>query len=188
MNCEINYCDWLPCGLSSFTINTGRTVIEDLEVTIENKGAVYQKTYTSDIFGDIEIQHSDFPNGFFNPYAGKFVLSIKIGCDYVLFCDEYETISFEIRNGSSEKNTLTCCPSGGESGASSACCVSTSIPFTNVTSTIVPYTGEAPFIQVAYLQDGVYVIDGTLTTVVDTGTQFEIDHGGAASGIIKLLK
>lgn len=68
------------------------------------------------------------------------------------------------------------------------CCPVTTIPFANQSVTVVPYTGERPVVSVAYLNaDNTFTLAGIMTNIVFTSTNFTIDHGGPASGIIKLL-
>lgn len=54
--------------------------------------------------------------------------------------------------------------------------------------TTVPWVGDRPTISVAYLQDdGTFLVNGVMTQIDFQPTEFIIDHGGAASGVIKIL-
>lgn len=54
--------------------------------------------------------------------------------------------------------------------------------------TTVPYTGAKPTVTVAYLQtDGTLLIHGVMSQINITTTDVVIDHGGLASGVVKLL-
>jgi hypothetical protein len=68
------------------------------------------------------------------------------------------------------------------------CCSLTIQPFVNETSTTVPYTGDEPTVTVSYLVDGVWQTLGLLTSVVLTAGTVVVDHGGASTGVIKLLQ
>lgn len=155
-------------------------------------GATYSSTKTSDAFGDITIHVSEFPANMFNPYAGVFSVKIDTGtCDPFLFCDEYRYIEFEVLNGNEEKNTLTCCPSGSSTDPYMICCTTSNINFLNEAITVVPYSGQRPTIEVAYLQnDGTFILGGAgiFNQIAFGPTSFTIDHGAVSSGVIKLLK
>lgn len=69
-----------------------------------------------------------------------------------------------------------------------SCCSTTIQPFASEAITTVPYTGTRPTIIVAYLQpDGTLLFNGVFTQINFTATDFIIDHGGLASGIVKLV-
>jgi hypothetical protein len=54
--------------------------------------------------------------------------------------------------------------------------------------TTVPYTGAKPTVSVAYLQaDGTLLVQGVMSQINITTTDVVIDHGGAFSGVVKLL-
>lgn len=156
------------------------------------QGATYKKVATSDAFGDITLNVSDYPDGLFNPYAGQFSLHINSGCDDHLFCEYYKYLTFEAKNGNEEKNTLTCCAPGSETPSAMTCCNIQTVQFNSQASTVIPYSGARPLIEVAYLNpDGVtYTLGsmGVTTLVTFNATDFTVDHGGISTGIIKLLK
>jgi hypothetical protein len=75
------------------------------------------------------------------------------------------------------------------------CCAQTILPFTNEPITVIGLTDAlknaysfAPNIEVVYLdeQTGEYVLEGIITNVHITSSQIIIDHGGNATGFIKL--
>lgn len=103
MNCETNYCDWVSCDdEGDIFIATG---LEDQTVTVTVTNKERSEVMDADITdGNLVLPRSSFPEGFFNPYAGEFIVSM--GC-YHNFCGQYETVTFTIRNGSG-KNTIEC--------------------------------------------------------------------------------
>lgn len=70
-----------------------------------------------------------------------------------------------------------------------SCCTPTIQVFTNEAITTVPYIGERPTVQVIYLQDdGTFIQMGVFTQINIIGTDVVFDHGGLASGLVKLLQ
>lgn len=73
-----------------------------------------------------------------------------------------------------------------------SCCPESITTFAGASSTTVPYNGEYgsnPKVTVLYLQDGLWVASGIMTQIAMIGTpvtQVKVDHGGPATGIIKL--
>lgn len=67
-----------------------------------------------------------------------------------------------------------------------SCCAESITTFAGVPSTTVPYNGNKPTVTVLYLIDGVWTAAGVATSIKITGTQVIVDHGGPATGIIKL--
>jgi hypothetical protein len=69
------------------------------------------------------------------------------------------------------------------------CCNQTIVPFFNVPTSTIPYTGNTPTVTVGYLQtDGTLLFNGIMTQINIAGGVVSIDHGGGLqSGIIKLL-
>ncbi len=75
-----------------------------------------------------------------------------------------------------------------------SCCTPILKPFNAVTETVIPYPpllqetyGQVPTVKVLYLQDGEY-IEGTgfLTNIALDDEEIRVNHGGEASGIIKI--
>lgn len=65
------------------------------------------------------------------------------------------------------------------------CCTPDITPFLSQTVTVVPYTGERPTVQVAYLQsDGSLLVAGVFTQIDINGGFVTVDHGGVASGFL----
>jgi len=189
MSCNYVYNDYISCGVEDIVLEAGLTPGQEKDVIISTpNNSKYKNTLEVDAFGNLTIPVNSFPDGFFNPYSGPWTLHIDGGCDDVLFCDYFKYIQFEAVNGNQEKNTLSCCTPGGDS-PTSQCCVTTVIPFVNEAVTVVPYTGTRPTIEVAYDNgDGTWTLEGISTTVTFDANEFTIDHGGIASGLIKLLK
>lgn len=109
MECKYSYKDYIICGSTEIIADVGLTPATDYTTIIENKGAKYFHTYTTDDSGNITIDFSNYPDGFFNPYAGDYLFSIDSGCEDVLFCNAYKYIQFEVLNGNGDKNTISCC-------------------------------------------------------------------------------
>lgn len=69
------------------------------------------------------------------------------------------------------------------------CCDVNIIPFISQASTTIPYTGSRPTVSVIYLQaDGTYLQAGVMTQINIIGTDVVVDHGGLASGFIKVMQ
>lgn len=66
------------------------------------------------------------------------------------------------------------------------CCNTTIQTFAGVASTTVEYIGVRPTVEVLYLIDGTWQTAASVITVTDT--QVIVDHGGQATGVIKLLQ
>ena len=68
------------------------------------------------------------------------------------------------------------------------CCSPTYQNFVNETVTTVPYTGAQPIVSVGYLQDdNTMQFEGIFNNIIFTATEVIIDHGGASTGVVKLL-
>lgn len=68
------------------------------------------------------------------------------------------------------------------------CCAVTEQEFTNEVITTVPFTGDEPTVSVYYRQtDGTYRED-ILTQVVLNGASVVINHGGPATGVVKITQ
>jgi hypothetical protein len=71
-----------PSGINpavdNITVNAGLTPGTEYWYIITDKfGNRYTKQVTADENGSFELQASDFPQGLFNPYSGKFPLQVK---------------------------------------------------------------------------------------------------------------
>jgi hypothetical protein len=64
------------------------------------------------------------------------------------------------------------------------------LPFFNVATSTIPYTGQMPAVAVSYLQpDGSFLQNGVYTSVKITATTIEVDHGGGSeSGVIIVMQ
>lgn len=67
-----------------------------------------------------------------------------------------------------------------------ACCELNTVNFVNVATTTIPYVGEKPLIQVSYYDGTSWVFNGVFTNIKIEPTQIVIDHGGLATGIVKI--
>ena len=68
------------------------------------------------------------------------------------------------------------------------CCTQILQPFTNESTTTVPYSGDKPTVSVSYFIDGVWQAMGVMTNWILTATGITVDHGGPATGIVKLIQ
>ncbi len=68
-----------------------------------------------------------------------------------------------------------------------SCCAATYQTFGGVESTtIIPYSGPAPDVEVWYFVDG--VLKNSPTNILISPTEIVVDHGGPAVGVIKLIQ
>lgn len=74
-----------------------------------------------------------------------------------------------------------------------SCCPSNIIPFNNTAVSVVAYTpamiatyGQKPKVQVIYYDNGEYYISNVQSSVKFAGNEITIDHGGPATGLIKI--
>lgn len=69
------------------------------------------------------------------------------------------------------------------------CCPLNTTTFVNESITTVPYNGEYgehPLVEVVYLVDDVWIQQGVFTQKKIEAGQIVVDHGGNATGVIKL--
>lgn len=69
------------------------------------------------------------------------------------------------------------------------CCSVNTVNFVNKTSTTVPYNGEfgeKPLVEVIYYVDEEWIQQGVFTDVRIQPGQIVVNHGSAATGIIKV--
>lgn len=69
------------------------------------------------------------------------------------------------------------------------CCDQNTTNFVNQSVTTIAYGGEygeRPLVQVVYYQDGAWVQQGISTQIIIEPGQIVVDHGGPATGLIKL--
>lgn len=67
------------------------------------------------------------------------------------------------------------------------CCPTIIQTFANESTTTVPFTGAKPTVTVSYLVDGVWIAIGVATNIKISDTQVVVDHGGPATGLVKLI-
>jgi hypothetical protein len=77
------------------------------------------------------------------------------------------------------------------------CCQTTYKPFANVSQTILPWSGNRPTVSVSYLVDGIWMAMGVQTVITFVGGEgpetttdpaIVIDHGGPATGVVKMVQ
>lgn len=66
-----------------------------------------------------------------------------------------------------------------------SCCTQNIHTFVNETVTVLPYTG-VPDVRVFYKVGESYEAAGVFTLISISPTQITIDHGGPATGVVKL--
>ncbi len=117
MACTTCYKDWISCGNTELLIAGTLTADTAYTWILENKGAVYSGSATTDENGHFTIPVSELPDGLLNPYAGIFYLIVTADDAYKCgtenwndsaYCESYSCIEFEVKNGNAVKNTLGC--------------------------------------------------------------------------------
>jgi hypothetical protein len=78
------------------------------------------------------------------------------------------------------------------------CCNVTIQPFAGVAITAIPWIGDRPTITVSYLVNGVWEAIGVATNIrfigepgsteLAPGPTIIVDHGGIATGVVKLVQ
>lgn len=67
------------------------------------------------------------------------------------------------------------------------CCQISLTPFVNESTTTVPYSGDRPTVSVSYLIDGIWqVFVGTVVKLL--AGSVVVDHGGPATGVLKIVQ
>lgn len=69
------------------------------------------------------------------------------------------------------------------------CCELNTTNFVNQATTTIAYAGEfgdKPLVEVIYFIDGQWIQQGVFSNIRIQPTQIFIDHGGPATGIVKL--
>src|SRR5690606_7168923 len=117
MSCTSCFTDWIcKCGPYNDFILLRSLLDPATEYTYRLRDkfdAEYIGQVTSDENGHLEIPISDFPDGFFNEYAGNFTLEIYTDADLcnrvqIPLVSSYECVTIEVRGGNNEKNTIGC--------------------------------------------------------------------------------
>ena len=117
MACTLCYKDWISCGNEQLFI-TGTLAASTAYIWIlRNKESIYSGSATTNVNGNFVIPVSELPLGLLNPYSGTFELSVVADdayqCSTVIwnnsaYCTKYDCITFEVVNGTADKNTLGC--------------------------------------------------------------------------------
>lgn len=68
------------------------------------------------------------------------------------------------------------------------CCEVTILPFVNISTTTIPYTGNRPTVSVSYLVDGVWYALGVATVVQINATNVTVTHGGNQTGVVRMVQ
>lgn len=66
------------------------------------------------------------------------------------------------------------------------CCPQNITNFNNVSTTDVAFIGATPKVDVLYLVNGQWIAQGVSTSITLQPGNIHIDHGGPATGIVKL--
>lgn len=67
------------------------------------------------------------------------------------------------------------------------CCSTILQTFANESVTIVPFTGDQPTVTVSYLIDGVWYAMGVATNILLGVADITVSHGGASTGVVKVI-
>jgi len=116
--CTPCFNDYISCGLTSIRV-IGTLVPDAPYVWIIRtaQNAMYSGEVTTNSAGGFTIPVISLPPALLNPYAGIFTLTVRAADAYECnsstwndsaYCDGYDCISFEVRNGDHVKDTLGC--------------------------------------------------------------------------------
>lgn len=104
MSNPISFCDscypasYAECEDIVFVVGLGDT--QNYQAIITNSfGQKYTQDVTTDTGGAFSLDISLFPDGFFNPFAGFFTLTVEAGGviqDLTIMYNTYECVSFDI--------------------------------------------------------------------------------------------
>lgn len=119
MTCNTCFTDWI-CKCVPYNdfieVRSLLTPATEYYYKITDKfDAVYSGSVTSTADGYLEIPIANFPDGYFNEFAGTFNLQVFTDAD---FCNQvdiplvgtYPCVTIEIKGGTTEKNTIGCAP------------------------------------------------------------------------------
>jgi hypothetical protein len=119
MSCTTCFTDWI-CKCVPYNdfieVRSLLTPATEYFYKITDKfNAIYSGAVTSTADGYLEIPIADFPDGYFNEYAGNFTLEIYTDADLcnrvqIPLVSSYECVTIEIKGGTTEKNTIGCEP------------------------------------------------------------------------------
>lgn len=197
-NCGCSFIDYI-CHCVPYDdfiqINTSLTPFESYTWVITDAFSnQYSGTADAESDGTLQIPIAALPDGFLNPFRGKFIIHLEDGsCGPIMFplAKMYDSVEIEVRGGTMEKNTIGC-----EIVCSGAGAQNILIPFTDVETVTVTWSeysaslGNNPSVQVYHLiSPGVYqLVEVTIEQIRSNGTliSIEIDNGGPATGYILL--
>lgn len=117
-NCDNTYRDFISNCSDTIDVNVTLTPETSYDVIITDKFQnQYKKTYTTDENGYLQLDVNDFPDGFFNQYAGDFKLEVFTNdcqresleiTDSEGNVNNYDSITFNVIGGTREKTALGC--------------------------------------------------------------------------------
>lgn len=111
MHCVCFYSDYISECVETITVGGGFEEGVEYEYLLKDKfDDVYSGVLIGEVGGKVTINVSNFPEGFFNQYAGYFELRFK---DYFVQATDpegnvtmYEYIVFHVKGGNQNKNNL----------------------------------------------------------------------------------
>ena len=197
MNCESIFYDFISNCNTAIQVNALLLPATPYTWVITDK---FDKQYSgvsiSDGNGFFSIPIADLPPGFLTEFSGEFKLEVfedtcrRVDLKLAKF---YESIVFEVKGGSREKDNIGCDYSCTESGSGSG--NSAVFPFEAAATVDIPWTaflkglyGNAPTVQVYQLvSPGVYQLVNVGITMVGGPydlTEILVDNGGNADGYV----
>lgn len=198
-NCNNCFCDYLVQCTAEINVFAQLAPAQQFTWIVTDKFEhEYSGTFITDAQGFWSIPVEDLPAGLLTPFSGSFLLQvIDDSCKPIKFkiAQEYDCITFEVKGGSREKNSLGCdfqCvdinPGGGGTPAI--------FPFTGSAIVDIPWTdllrglyGNTPTINVYHIVDGVsQMVTGNVVVTLTGGVylleNINLDNGGPADGYI----
>jgi hypothetical protein len=195
MECNSCFQDYLAkCNLA-IQVYAQLAPLSDYRWIITDKfGNKYQGEFTTDANGFWVIPVDELPSGLLTQYSGEFTLQVQdAGCKPVKFkaAQEYDCISFTVKGGTYEKDTIgcdfSCTPAAGSQ--------TQLFPFINDDEITIPWTsglltsfGNNPVIQVFHLVSGTtyQLVDVAIQEVFTDGvlTSIIVSNAGPADGYI----
>lgn len=195
MNCNCCFTDFIAkCNLA-IQVYAQLAPLTDYTWVITDKfDNKYQGEFTTDANGFWEIPVDELPSGLLTQYSGEFTLQVQdTGCKPAKFkiAGEYDCITFTVKGGTYEKDTLgcdfSCTPAAGSQ--------TQLFPFTDDDEIEIPWTsgllaafGNSPIVQTYHLISGntYQLVDVAIQQVFTDGvlTSIIVDNGGIVSGYI----
>lgn len=197
MSCKECFSDYLFNCQDTIMINALLEPARLYTVVITDKfNKEYSHEYLSNGDGFIELQVDDFPDGFFNQFAGDFKLEILTDeCTKVRFkiAKDYDCIEFSVTGGTRQKNNLGC----DFDCVGNPCENSAIFPFTDVSTVSIAWTdllrtlyGNTPTVDVYILTapNTYEQVTGDVVITLTGGpydlTSVDVNLGGNATGYI----